>query len=93
MSKFLIIRDRFTNEANKKKKINKFANDWINHNILSESKHPLVISYNNIIKEEQRRKKDAAKKRNKKSAIVEEDEPQKEQNDDYKKKLIISKHY
>lgn len=70
--RYEVLRDRFTVEANKKKSIKEFANDWINHNIKCDQKNALVIAYNKIIQEEQKKKKEYAEKRKKETKSLDE---------------------
>lgn len=68
--RYEVLRDRFTVEANKKKSIKEFANDWINHNIKCDQKNALVIAYNKIIQEEQKKRKNMQKKGKKKQNLL-----------------------
>ena len=70
--RYEVLRDRFTVEANKKKSIKEFANDWINHNIKCDQKNALVIAYNKIIQEEQKKKKEYVEKRKKETKSLDQ---------------------
>lgn len=85
-----VIRARYNNPQNRRKKIKDFAKEWIENNIKGPSKHVLVMSYNKILEEEAKRKKKAEEKRKRKRGEIDNNDEEETGNQNQIKEYKLS---